>query len=102
MFFFERYVSMFGFAILWGLIITTDFILRLSGQAGTYGIQTGVVFPYAAPIMSGLVILAFIYFLISPSRTLSKKFYASCNYMMLIVLTVVLLVDFILRFVAFD
>ena len=102
MFFFERFFSLYGFAVLWGLIVTADFVLRMCGLAGTYGIQTGVSFPYAAPIMSGLVIFAFIYFLTSPSRTLARKFYSSCNYMMLVVLTVVLLVDFILRFFAFD
>ena len=102
MFFFEKYFSMYGFAILWGLIVMTDFVLRMCGLAGTYGIQTGVAFPYAAPIMSGLVIFAFFYFLTTPSRSLSKKFYASCNYMMLVIMTLVLLFDFILRFVAFD
>ena len=102
MFFFEKYFSMFSFAVGWGLLITADFILRMMGLAGYHGIQTGVLFPYAAPVMSALVIFAFIYFLCSPNRELSKKFYSSCNYMMLMVLTSCLLVDFTLRFVAFD
>ena len=87
---------------MWGIIITADFVLRMCGLAGFHGIQTGVAFPFIAPVMTGLVILAFVYFLSSPNRQLSKKFYSSCNYMMLMVLTTTLLVDFALRFVAFD
>ena len=38
MFFFEKYFSMFSFAVMWGLIITADFILRMMGLAGYHGI----------------------------------------------------------------
>ena len=52
--------------------------------------------------MSVLVILAFIYFISTSSQDLGKKFYASCNFMMVIIITTALLVDFGLRFFAFD
>ena len=102
MFIFEKFIRMYGFAVVWGLVIATDFVLRMMGLAGYHGIQTGVTFPFAAPILSGLVLLAFVFFLTSRNRNLSKKVYASFNYMMLMVLTSSLLVDFTLRFVAFD
>ena len=102
MFIFEKYFSLYAFAIVWGLVITADFVLRMMGLAGFHGIQTGVIFPFIAPVMTGLVIIAFIYFLSSPNRALSKKFYSSCNYLMLVALTSTLIIDFALRFVAFD
>lgn len=52
--------------------------------------------------MSALVIFAFIYFATTKSAELGKKFYASCNFLMLIVLITALLIDFTLRFAAFD
>ena len=102
MFIFEKYFSLYAFAVVWGLVITADFIARMMGVAGFHGIQTGVAFPFIAPVMTGLVICAFVYFMTSPNRQLSKKFYSSCNYLMLVVLTSTLLIDFALRFVAFD
>ena len=102
MFFFEKYFTLYAFAIGWGVLILIDFILRMCGMAGYHGIQTGVVLPYAAPIMSSLVIFAFIYFATTSSQELGKKFYASCNFLMLIVITTALLIDFTLRFAAFD
>ena len=51
--------------------------------------------------MGILVIFSFVYFL-SNKGDLGKKFYASCNFLMLLVLTAALLIDFTLRFVAFD
>lgn len=102
MFFFEKFFSLYMFAVGWGLIVGADFALRLMGLAGHHGIQDGVIFPYVAPLMGGLVLFAFLYFLTSSNQALSKKFYSSCNYLMLIVLTSTLLVDFTLRFVAFD
>ena len=101
MFFFEKYFTLVAFAIGWGCIVALDFILRMIGIAGYHGIQTGVIFPFAAPVMSALVIFAFGYFL-SNRGELGKKFYASCNFLMLLVLTTALIIDFILRFVAFD
>mmetsp|Transcript_32858 Transcript_32858/g.40619 ORF Transcript_32858/g.40619 Transcript_32858/m.40619 type:complete len:123 (+) Transcript_32858:27-395(+) len=102
MFFFEKYFSLYAFAIGWGVVVTLDFILRMIGIAGYHGIQTGVLFPYAAPVMSGLVIFSFIYLMSSKKAELGKKFYASCNFLMLVMLTGALLIDFTLRFVAFD
>ena len=102
MFFFEKFFSLYTFALGWGLLVTFDFVMRLSGYAGTYGIQEGVIFPYIAPIMGSLVIFAFLYFLTTPNAALSKKFYSSCNYLMLMTLTASLIIDFVLRFVAFD
>ena len=102
MFFFEKFFSMYFFAILWGVIVMADFALRMFGMAGHHGIQDGVVFPYAAPVMSGLVIVAFWHWLTSANEQLGKKFYSSCNYLMLLVITSSLLIDFTLRFVAFD
>ena len=52
--------------------------------------------------MSVLVILAFFYFVATSNKELGKKFYASCNFLMLIVITTALLIDFTLRFAAFD
>ena len=102
MFFWEKFMSFFAFACFWGLLVMADFTLRMLGMADFLTIQTGVIFPYAAPIMTGLVILAFFHFLTSKNDQLGKKFYASCNFLMLVVLTCVLLIDFTLRFVAFD
>jgi len=102
MFFFEKFFSLYMFAVIWGLVVAADFTLRMMGLAGHHGIQDGVIFPYVAPLMGGLVVFSFIYFLTSPNKDLSKKFYTSCNYLMLMVLTSTLLVDFTLRFVAFD
>ena len=102
MFFFEKYFSLFSFAIGWGVLITVDFILRMCGLAGYHGIQTGVILPFAAPAMSILVIFSFLYFATTASQDLGKKFYASCNFLMLIVITTALLIDFTLRLTAFD
>ena len=102
MFVFEKHFSLFAFAVGWGLLVTADFSLRMMGLAGYHGIQTGFLLPYTAPIMSVIVVFAFGYFLTSPKQELSKKFYASCNYLMLLVLSGSLLVDFILRLTAFD
>ena len=102
MFFFEKFFSLGAFAIGWGIIVTLDLILRFCGLAGTYGIDFGLIFPYASPIMSAIVIFAFVYFLVSPNQALSKQFYSSCSYLMLIVLTGSLLIDFVLRFTAFN
>ena len=102
MFLFEKYFSLWSFAIGWGLLITVDFVLRMFGLAGYHGIQTGVILPIASPIMSVLVIFSFIYFVFTKSADLGKKFYASCNFLMLIVITLVLLTDFALRFFAFN
>ena len=101
-FVFEKHFSLFAFAVGWGVLVTADFTLRMLGLAGYHGIDTGVIFPYTSPIMSALVIFSFLYFLGSPNKELSKKFYSSCNYLMLMVLTASLLIDFTLRFVAFD
>ena len=102
MFFFEKYFDLYAFAMVWGLVVAADFILRVLGLASFHGITHGVIFPYLAPLMTGLVGFAFVYFLTSPNRQLSKKFYSSCNYLMLIVLTSTLLIDFSLRFFAFN
>ena len=102
MYFFEKYFGLYTFALIWGVVIVADFFLRMFGLAGYYSIDTGLLFPFAAPVMSVVVILAFIYFLTSPNRVLSKKFYSSCSFMMLMVFSSTLFIDFILRFVAFD
>ena len=102
MYFFEKYFSMYTFALVWGILIFADFFLRIFGLAGYYSIDTGLLFPIAAPVMSFIVILAFLYFLTSPNRALSKKFYSSCSVLMLMVFSSTLFIDFILRFVAFD
>ena len=102
MFFFEKFFSLWIFAVGWGIIVAADFVLRLLGLAGYHGIQDGFLLPYIAPIMTGLVVFSFFYFLSSPNAELSKKFYSSCNYLMLMTLTSTLLIDFTLRFVAFD
>ena len=102
MYWFERFFSLGTFALVWGLIIFADFFLRIFGLAGYYSIDTGLLFPIAAPVMGVVVILAFLYFLTSPNRVLSKKFYSSCSFMMLMVFSSTLFIDFILRFVAFD
>ena len=102
MFFFQEYFSLYAFAVGWGLLVCTDFALRMFGMAGTYAIDVGLIFPFVAPIMSVLVIFAFLYFLTSPNKELSKKFYASCNYLMLIVCSSVLAIDLVLRLFAFD
>ena len=60
-----------------------------------------MILPYAAPVMSALLIFSFGYFL-SNRGELGKKFYASCNFLMLLVVTTALIIDFLLRFVAFD
>ena len=38
MFFFEKYFSLYAFAVVWGLIISADFVLRMMGIAGFHGI----------------------------------------------------------------
>ena len=38
MFIFERYFSLFSFAIGWGVVVSLDFILRMMGLAGYHGI----------------------------------------------------------------
>ena len=68
MFYFEKYFSLYAFAVVWGLIVSADFVTRIMGVAGFHGIQTGVAFPFIAPVMTGLVICAFLYFMTSPNR----------------------------------
>ena len=102
MFFFEKYFSLFAFAVGWGIFVTIDFVLRMLGLVGTYGIAHGVILPYTAPIMSVIVIFAFLYFLSSPKELLNKKFYSACNMLMIYVLTATLAVDLIMRFTAFN
>ena len=101
MFIFEKYFSLYAFAIGWGVFVTIDFVLRCLGLAGFHGIQYGVLLPFVAPIMAVLVILAFGYFLFSPDKDMGKKLYSGANFLMLICLTSVLLIDLLLRLVAF-
>ena len=72
------------------------------GLASFYGIQTGLIFPFTAPIMSLIVIFSYFYFLTSGQPYLSKRFYSFCTTLMLFVLASSLLIDFVLRIVAFD
>ena len=101
MFFFEKYFSLFAFAVGWGIFLVIDFIMRMTGLVGYYGLAHGVILPYTAPIMSVVVIFAFLYFLTNPKEILNKKFYSACNMLMLYVLTATLAIDFIMRFTAF-
>ena len=57
------------------MVVTLDLILRMMGLAGYHGIQTGVIFPFAAPIMSAIVIFSFGYFVTNKGQELGKKFY---------------------------
>ena len=46
--------------------------------------------------------MAFAYFLFSPDKNLGKKLYSGANFLMLIILSTVLLIDLLLRLAAFD
>ena len=102
MYIFEKYFSLYAFAIGWGVFVTIDFVLRCLGLAGYHGIQYGVLLPVLGPIMGLLVILAFSYFLLSPDKDMGKKLYSGANFLMLIVLSSTLLIDLLLRLVAFN
>ena len=49
-----------------------------------------------------ITVFSFIYFLIGENRSLTKKFYRSCNILFMIVVASSLFIDFLLRFFAFD
>ena len=68
MFIFEKYFSLYAFAIGWGIVVTLDFVLRMMGLAGYHGIQTGVLMPFLGPVLTAIVILAFGYFMFSPDK----------------------------------
>ena len=102
MFFLERCISLQGFAMLWGFVLITDLIMQKIGLSQLYSFQDGTVFPIAGQIMSLITIFSFIYYMIGANRQLTKKFYRSCNIMFMIVATCSLMIDFMLRFLAFD
>ena len=102
MFFFEKYFSLYAFAVGWGMLVTADFILRMMGMAGYHGIQTGVILPFAAPVLALMVILAFAYFMFSPDKNMGKKLYSGANFLMLIIISATLLIDLLLRLTAFN
>ena len=52
--------------------------------------------------MSLITIFSFIYFLVGENKALTKKFYRSCNIMFMLVAGGSLIIDFMLRFFAFD
>ena len=93
---------MYAFAVGWGFVVSADFILRILGMATHYSVDVGLIFPYLAPIMSMIVIFAFVYFLTNANKELGKKFYASCNLVMLAAFSGALALDLLLRVTAFD
>ena len=102
MFFFEKYFSLYSFAIGWGILVTLDFILRMVGMAGYHGIQTGVILPFAGPILTLIVIMAFFYFMFSSDKDKGKKLYGGANFIMLTCLSSFLVIDLLLRLFAFN
>ena len=46
--------------------------------------------------------MAFAYFLFSPDKNTGKKLYSGANFLMLMILSMVLLIDLLLRLVAFN
>ena len=102
MFFFEKYFSLYAFAIGWGVLVTVDFILRCVGLAGYHGIQTGLILSFAGPLIGLMVVLAFAYFLFSPDKNMGKKLFSGANFIMLMSLSTVLIIDLVLRLVAFN
>ena len=58
--------------------------------------------PFAGPVLGILVVMCFAYFLLSPDKNMGKKLYSGANFLMLMILSTVLLIDLLLRLVAFN
>ena len=58
--------------------------------------------PFVGPALGIIVVLAFAYFMFSPDKNMGKKLYSRTNFLMLIILSAVLLIDLLLRLTAFN
>ena len=61
-----------------------------------------MILPFAGPLVGMLVVLAFAYFLFSPDKNMGKKLFSGANFIMLMSLSTVLIIDLLLRLVAFN
>ena len=98
----ENSMSLRGFAVLFGFILIADLVMQKFGLSQLYSFQDGMLFPILGQIMSLVTIFSFVYFMFGENRNLTKKFYRSCNIMFMIVAGGSLIIDFMLRFFAFD
>ena len=58
--------------------------------------------PFVGPVLGIIVVMAFAYFLFSPDKNMGKKLYSGSNFLMLMILSAVLLIDLLLRLTAFN